>query len=303
VINYHFHDHRSADGSEPLSRHCEAAVTAGVRAICVTNHAETLAPDGSWVAELDEMRKRFLEVRESVLEARERFPDLLIRLGIELEYRPGWTDTFDRLTDEIPFDFVLGSVHIVDGFNISGGSGKDRFFEGQTQGEAYGRYFRELEAMVEWGGFDVVSHFDLIARYGHRRYGRYDPARYRNVIQPVLDRMAARGLGIEINTSGVFGPGVPYPEPDILVWARESGVPALTLGTDSHRPDTFADGLVEGIVLARSVGWEELTLYEERNPAATIPVVQAVGWAADRREPGRRSEADPAIQPTRSNRA
>ena len=282
MINYHFHDHRSADGSEPLSRHCEAAVKAGVSAICVTNHAETLAPDGSWVAELDEMRKRFLEVRESVLDARERFPDLLIRLGVELEYRAEWTDTFDRLTDEVPFDFVLGSVHMVDGLNISGGPHRDRFFEGRSQHAAYDRYFRELDAMVEWGGFDVVSHFDLIARYGHIHYGPYCPARYRDVIQPVLDSMASRGLGIEINTSGVFGPGVPYPERDILVWALEAGVPALTLGTDSHRPDTFADGLIEGVMLARSAGWGELMLYEERSPARTVPMERAVAWAEDR---------------------
>ena len=282
MINYHFHDHRSADGSEPLPRHCEAAVTCGVSAICVTNHAETLAPDGSWVAELDEMRERFLGVRESVLDAREHFPGLSIRLGIELEYRAEWTDTFDRLTEEIPFDFVLGSVHMVDGLNISGGPHRNRFFEGRSQHEAYDRYFRELDAMIEWGGFDVVSHFDLIARYGHTHYGSYDPARYRDVIQPVLEAMASRGLGIEINTSGVFGPGVPYPERDILVWAREAGVPALTLGTDSHRPDTFADGLVEGVMLGRSAGWGELTLYEERRAAKTVPMERAVAWAEGR---------------------
>jgi histidinol-phosphatase (PHP family) len=254
-------------------------MTAGVSAICVTNHAETLAPDGSWVAELDEMRRRFLEVRESVLEARDRFPDLVIRLGIELEYRSEWTDTFDRLTDEIPFDFVLGSVHFLDGFNISGGSHRDIFFDGRTQDEAYDRYFRELDAMVEWGGFDVVSHFDLIARYGHLQYGAYQPARYHEVIQVVLEKMASRGLGIEINTSGVFGPGAPYPERDILVWAREAGVPALTLGTDSHRPETFADGLVEGVMLARSAGWDQLTLYDGRSPVEAVPMDRVVAWA------------------------
>lgn len=282
MINYHFHDDRSSDGTAPLPEHCEAAVKAGVREICVTNHAEILAPDGSWVAQLDEMRNRFLQIHESVIEARERFPGLSIRLGIELEYRPEWTDTFDRLADEVPFDFVLGSVHIVDGLNISGGPHRDRFFEDRSQDQAYDGYFRELDAMVEWGGFDVVSHFDLIERYGHLHYGPYDPARYRDAIQPILEKMASRGLGIEINTSGVFGPGVPYPAADILVWAREAGVPALTLGTDSHRPDTFADGLVEGVMLARSAGWAELTLYEERNPAETVPLERVVAWAEGR---------------------
>ena len=289
MINYHFHDGRSSDGAGSLPEHCAAAVTAGVHEICVTNHAEVMGPDGSWQADLDEMRHRFLSIAESVHEARERFPGLSIRLGIELEYRPEWTDTFDRLTDEVPFDFVLGSVHIVDGLNISGGRHRDRFFEGRSQDQAYDRYFRELDAMVEWGGFDVVSHFDLIARYGHLHYGPYDPARYRTVIQPVLEKMASRGLGIEINTSGVLGPGVPYPASEILVWAREAGVPALTLGTDSHRPDMFASGLVEGVMLARSAGWAELTLYEERRPAETVPLERAVAWAEGR--PTSRSQA------------
>ena len=282
MINYHFHDDRSSDGVGSLTEHCEAAVDAGICEICVTNHAEVMGPDGSWRADFQEMRDRFLSVGQSVRQARRQYPGLGIRLGIELEYRPEWTDTFDRLTDEVPFDFVLGSVHIVDGFNISGGPAKDLFFEGRTQEEAYGRYFRELGAMVEWGGFDVVSHFDLIARYGYLHYGVYEPARYRDAIQPVLERMASRGLGIEINTSGVFGPGVPYPERDILVWAREAGVRALTLGTDSHRPDRFANGLVEGIRLARDGGWGSLTLYEGRIPADTVPLGRAVAWAEGR---------------------
>jgi len=121
LINCHFHDERSSDGVAPLTRHCEAAVAAGVREVCVTNHAEIMAPDGSWNAEFDEMKDRFEEVRESVLDARRDFPALGIRFGVELEFRPEWTHAFDRLTAEVPFDFVLGSVHLVDGFNISGG--------------------------------------------------------------------------------------------------------------------------------------------------------------------------------------
>jgi len=279
VINCHFHDDRSSDGREPLSAHCEAARAAGVRDICVTNHAEVLAPDGSWQADLAEMRDRFARVRESVLQAGRDFPELRVRFGIELEYRREWTETFDRLTAALPFDFVLGSVHMVDGFNVSGGPHRDSYFEGRTQAAAYERYFRELDEMVEWGGFDVVAHFDLVKRFGHRHYGVYDPAAFRSAIQPVLERMAERGLGIEINTSGVNGPGSPYPEAEILRWARECGVPALTIGTDSHAPRAFAQGLREGIALAAEAGWAEFTVYEGRRPEVTIPGSAAAAWA------------------------
>ena len=284
MINCHFHDHRSSDGRESLERHCEAAARSGIRHVCVTNHAEVMGEDGSWSADFEEMRERFHQVQVSVSESREMFPDLEERLGIELEFRPEWTDAFDRLTAEVPFDFVLGSVHIVDGFNISGGPDKDRFFEGRSQAAAYGRYFRELDEMLAWGGFDVVSHFDLVKRFGHGHYGDYEPEQFRPTIQPVLETMADRGIGIEINTSGVFGPGTPYPARRILEWAREAGVPALTIGTDSHEPEVFAHGLPDGIELAERAGWSELTVYEGRQPALQVPVAEAMAWARDRSE-------------------
>jgi histidinol-phosphatase (PHP family) len=291
LINCHFHDNRSSDGMGALALHCEMAVAAGIRHVCVTNHAELLGADGSWTADLDEMRGRFLAVRESVLECRDRFPALEVRCGVELEYRPEWTEAFDRLTEEVPFDFVLGSVHLVEGFNVSGGSDTGRFFEGRTQDAAYSSYFREVAEMVEWGGFDAVAHFDLVKRYGYRHYGGYEPERFRAVIQPILDRMADRNIGIEINTSGVFGPGTPYPERQILEWARETAVPALTLGSDSHEPDVFSQGLVEGIVLARAAGWSELTVFERRQPDIRIPIERAEDWIGSRSGAQIRQEA------------
>lgn len=286
MINCHFHDDRSSDGREPLGRHCEAAAAAGIRYLCVTNHAEVMGEDGTWRADLDEMRDRFLAVRASALECRTRFPDLEILFGIELEYRPEWTATFDRLTREIPFDFVLGSVHLVDGHNVSGGPGRDRYFEGRSRDEAYSRYFREVARMVEWGGFDAVAHFDLVKRFGHRHYGPYAPDRYRSDIQPVLEAMADRGIGLEINTSGVSGPGAPYPERAILEWAREAGVPALTLGTDSHEPAAFANGLVEGVEWAADAGWSDLTVFVQRRPRVRVPTREALAWAGARRSAG-----------------
>lgn len=272
MMNYHFHDELSSDAHAPLSEHCVAAA-GEVTHVCVTNHAEVMDETGGWRADPAEMIPRFLRGAGDVKSAREAHPDLEIRLGVELEYRPEWREGFEELVAAVPFDFVLGSVHIVDGMNISGGPGVDRFFEGRTQSEAYSAYFRELAEMVEWGGFDVVAHFDLVKRYGHRHYGPYDPADFRDLILPVLGAMAARGIGLEINTSGVDqAPGAPYPEPQILEWARDAGVRVLTIGSDSHRPDRFAAGLAEGRRLARRAGWESFTVFEGRSPAGRIEV-------------------------------
>lgn len=272
MINYHFHDEHSSDAAEALALHCEAA-SGTFTNICVTNHAEALNAEREWRADTEEMIERFRRSAESVRDAAARFPELDIRLGVELEYRPEWCPAYERLLDAVPFDFALGSVHIVDGLNISGGREVDAFFLTRSEREAYEAYFREVDEMVEWGAFDVVAHFDLIKRYGHRHYGSYSASGYRPIIEPILAKMARRGIGIEINTSGVRqAPGVPYPEPEILEWAREVGVDRLTIGSDSHMPDRFAQGLTEGVKLAVHTGWTEFALFEARRPVRRIPI-------------------------------
>lgn len=272
MINAHFHDEFSSDARGSLAENCDCAGD-DVVYVCVTNHAEALSPSGAWQADVDEMIARFRRSAESVRDAAARWPERRIRLGVELEYRPEWLGAFERLLDAVEFDLVLGSVHIVDGQNISGGPDVDAFFGARTRDEAYEAYFAEVAELVAWGGFDVVAHFDLIKRYGHRHYGAYDPARYRDRIEPILASMGRAGIGIEVNTSGVQqAPGVPYPEREILTWAREFGVERLTLGSDSHRPATFRQGLEVGRRLAAETGWEAFALYERRRPTETVAV-------------------------------
>ncbi len=243
------------------------AVNAGITDLCVTNHVEYLAPDGTWSVDVHEAVARFGRLEAEVREARARWPGLNLRLGAEFEYRPEWVDSLDRLAALVPFDFVIGSLHAVDGINISGGSETSRYFDGRDQSTAYERYFETLIEMLHWGAFDVVGHIDLIKRYGHVHYGPYDPGDYEVLLTEILRLMASSGIGLEINTSGIFqAPGVPYPELAILRRARQLGVPILTIGTDSHTPAHFARGLQRGFEMAREAGWTALCVFEGRKP-------------------------------------
>lgn len=286
LVNDHFHDDGSSDGVAPLAEHCRAAVERGVTSLCVTNHVEILGDDGGWRVDLREATDRFRREARGVEEARRAFPGLDLRLGAEFEFRPEWTDALERLADTVPLDFVLGSVHVVDGLNVSGGSEPERFFAGRACREAYLAYFETLDRMVRWGAFDVVAHFDLVKRFGHLRCGPYDPSDFEPTIRRTLRRMAAAGIGLEINTSGVSQPpGVPYPEPEILGWAREEGVPHLTLGSDSHAPDRVDQGLEAGLDLARRTGWTRLTRFGRRRPEQRpLPPARPGGDRSARRE-------------------
>lgn len=275
MMNYHFHDENSSDGARPLTEHCAEAQRAGFRAICTTNHVETLQADGSWAVEFDEAARRFERVLVDVEAARRDFPGLDIRFGAEFAFRPEWTVPLERLAATLPFDYVLGSLHDVDGIDVSGPHAA-AFFANRPMEEAYGRYFDALGDLVAWGEFDAVAHFDLVKRYGHKPYGQHDATLLEHRIRPVLEAMGLRGVGMEVNTSGVMQlPRSPYPDGKILAWARESEVPFLTVGSDSHAPVHFGQGILAGLRLAAGAGWQSLTTFEGRRPAGSIPISEA----------------------------
>ncbi len=266
-LNYHVHNRYSSDARGTTEEVVRRAAELGFEEICLTNHVEVLTPAGEWEVDFLEARERFGRLAREIAATRRRFPDLRILLGAELEYRPEWVESLERLTASIEFDFLLGSVHVVDGHNISGGAAVGEYFKGKDLSEAYGRYFAVLQEMVEWGGFDVVAHFDLIKRFGAKFYGPYAVEDFALQIEAILERMARRGIGLEVNTSGVVqAPGEPYPGLPILLMAQKAGITTLTIGTDSHLPERLDQGWDAGRRLLLQAGWTHLATFNRRMP-------------------------------------
>jgi len=88
-------------------------------------------------------------------------------------------------------------------------------------------------------------------------------------IEPILQKLVERGVGLEINTSGVRqAPREPYPGLAVLTRYRELGGRVLTVGSDSHRVEQLGVGLDTGIKLAKEAGFKELTRFDCRRRVA-----------------------------------
>jgi histidinol-phosphatase (PHP family) len=264
-INYHVHNQYSADGRGSTEDVCEAAIELGFEQVCFTNHAEALnAEQAQWGVERVAARPRFELVQHEIERLQPHYPELRILLGAELEYRPEWVETLDALVDSVDFDMIVGSVHVVDGHQISGGS-VGGYFKDRDVSEAYGRYFEVVDEMLDWGGFDVVGHLDLVKRFGVKYYGQFDAKPFESQVASLLEKMVGKGLGIEVNTSGVVqAPAEPYPGLHVLKLAKEAHVATLTIGTDSHVPSSFEQGFDVGLILLEQAGFTELTLFSHR---------------------------------------
>ncbi|MCL4532172.1 MAG: histidinol-phosphatase [Actinobacteria bacterium] len=272
LADYHLHSHVSHDGRGRIEEHVRRAAEIGLTEICFTEHLDFYpSADGLSCATIPstvELERYLEEVRY----ARGRGP-VRLRAGVELDYRPETDRWVRELLSRFSFDFVLGSVHNVGRWSVSGPKEMAlAFFDERGVEGGCQDYYEVVEQAVATGLFDSFAHLDLMKRFRPQNGTLILRGALRDRIFAILDRMAATGTGIEINGSGLIHDArEAYPSLELLKLARERGVATLTVGSDSHRPETVGRHLAEALDLARAAGFSRFHTFESRVPAA-VPI-------------------------------
>lgn len=254
LADCHVHSHHSIDGRRQVHDYCRAALAAGLTGITFTEHYD-LNPAAEGFDHLD-----FARYAQEVEAARREFAGRLeIGLGLELGephlYREA-IETFLSGKSGEEVDFLLGSVHWV---------GKEalhlEFGQHCSGQEAYQDYFTEVLLAVRAGNFHVLAHLDLLKRYLDHAYP-LEAERFREIITAILQETIARGIGLEVNTSGIRqGLGDTLPGLTILRWYRDLGGEIVTLGSDAHRPEDVGADLSTGLATLEAAGFNRFGHY------------------------------------------
>ena len=85
--------------------------------------------------------------------------------GLEVCYFEETEDSFREMIKEYDFDFLIGSVHFIDGFAYD--LNKESW-KGRDVDQLYKRYFEINEALVKSKIFTQVGHPDAIKKFGHK---------------------------------------------------------------------------------------------------------------------------------------
>jgi len=240
----------------------EAALARGLAAIAITDHVPFywLPPDrhdprlAMAAAELP----RYVE---EVLALKDRYRGRIeVLLGIEADYVAGHEEALDRLLADFPFDVVLGSVHLVDGWLVDAPTALPRFSRGQEEVDRiWARYAELLIAAAGSGLFDVLAHLDLPKKYGFRP-SRPFAGRQADVVAAV----AASGCAVELSSAGRRRPvGEDYPAPSLLRELAGRDVP-FVLSSDAHAPEEVGYAFADLVVAARSAGISSVAAFRER---------------------------------------
>ncbi|MCR5385343.1 MAG: PHP domain-containing protein [Saccharofermentans sp.] len=110
-------------------------------------------------------RKNYDDYLELVEKVRsEDFP-IRIKFGLEVCYFKEYEELIVNLTKDKSFDFLLGSIHFVDGFGFDH---KAELWDGINVDCIYCRYFEDSVLLARSGIFDGIGHPDSIGLFGHK---------------------------------------------------------------------------------------------------------------------------------------
>lgn len=254
-MRQNLHTHTTfCDGKNTAEEMILAALELGMDSLGFSGHSplegECWAMDA---ADVPHYRRQLQDLREKYAGRLELF------LGLE-------QDILSPLPQE-NWDYLIGSVHIleregkrlsVDESTQTFQRGVEQWFGGDPMAFAEA-YYRQVGAVAEKTGCQIVGHFDLVCKFneGNCLFDTEHP-RYRAAALEALERLREREVILEINT-GAMSRGyrtAPYPERWILQKAKEMGLP-ICLTSDAHSVRHLTYAFDQAAELARSCGYQE----------------------------------------------
>lgn len=306
TADYHTHTAFSDDSDAAPETMAARAVATGLKTLCITDHMDYLYPKRyapeTFVFDPDAYFAKLLPLRDAY---RGR---LEIRIGVELGLRnePGirtaCADYYKELAGKYPFDFLIGSTHILEEMDPY----YPEYWETHRAEEGMQAYFKAiLDNIDSYDMFQVYGHLDYLVRYlpqgahgqmsgqgdnagmgnathetgdaashdpvssgsGTMSGRNYRAADYIDLLEPILKKLIHSGRGIELNTAG-YKYGLPFAHPhmEVLKLYKQLGGEILTIGSDAHAPEHIAYDFARAGALLTELGFRYYTLYRGRQP-------------------------------------
>ena len=260
--DYHVHTTFS-DGAGSVAECIEQAIAVGLPEIGIADHVSAVQPSPWPMPTISFTRlERYIE---EVQAAASCYDEITVLLGIEADYAPQHEVQLRELLDAWPFDYVIGGVHTVDGFDFDDPALRQdpRWSDADA---LFAAYYAAVRQAAEFGSFDVIAHLDYIGLWGHAP----GPA-VGDLIGSSLDAIAASGAALELNTDRFSDPaGVMYPSDELLRAVGARGTP-LVISSDAHAAEHVGQLWNEAIERAVRAGFQGTLRLSDRT---VVPLPQ-----------------------------
>ena len=217
-------------------------------------------------------REQLNEYIQLILVEKERNKRIDIRLGAEIDFRPGFEKLIPAQIKDINFDYIIGGVHTIAGWNTKAGWDFDYSKEVWEKGlekinakKAYKEYYNQLRQLISSKLFDAVAHLDIIKKFNtDSKYFDENEEDYRKEVMECLDLIEKNGIILEINTSGLFRPcRALFPSEWVLKEALNRKI-EITIGSDCHKAGDIVRGFDYAEKVLKKIGYKRLVAFKKR---------------------------------------
>jgi histidinol-phosphatase (PHP family) len=262
IVDYHVHlrdeQGRIAHTVEAVERFVEVARARGVDEIGFSEHVYYFRQTREvWTLPYQTERCVYdLDAYcQAVLEGKRR--GLPVKLALEVDYVGDRQGRLGELLAPYPWDYLLGSVHWLDGLAVDQAPGA---WAQWSPEEVWRRYVECVGDLAASGAVDVLAHLDLAKIFGRRPA----PPLLAELHRRLAETAAAAGVAVEVSTAGLRKPvGEIYPDPALLRACAERGV-AITTASDAHEPATVGTDLDRALSVAREAGYARVAVFQGR---------------------------------------
>jgi histidinol-phosphatase (PHP family) len=237
-----------------MEEYVERAIDLGFEEIGFADHMPVM-PEPQFCMEFSDLPLYLERVRD----LRERYHERInIRLGCEMDIVPGREEEIGEIIEGSGFDYVIGSVHYLDGWPFDQEKYRDVFAKGDLNA-IYNLFFETVIRAANTGLYDIAGHVDNIKRMGYRLSG--DMTHYYERAAAALRGM---NVAVEVNTSGIdTAAAEAYPSVEFLRILNRHGVP-VTVGSDSHSPEQVGRHFGRAEDLLRGAGYDRVAYFRNR---------------------------------------
>lgn len=264
MIDLHTHHDRCGHAVGGLRDYVTMALDLGVDVLGLSDHTPLLAEAADHPIPRAAMSKsEFPAYLAEAIALRQEFRGRIdILVSAEADYSTGRMDAYRRALSAAPLDYVIGSIHVLDGQDIFDPT---RWLTPRTDAELHrlkSRFFGLVAESARSGLFDVIGHVDALKGSFPELSAVPAPAAVDSMLTAIVDS----GCVMEINTSGGTKPcGGWYPDHDLIERAHFFGVP-ITFASDAHRPDRIGDQFAEVTEVLREIGYTHYISFRDRRP-------------------------------------
>ena len=250
-VDYHLHSRFSVDSEMEPAALCQRAVELGYGEVGFAEHVDfDPADEGFGYYDDDAYGRTIEELRARVT------GELTVLKGLELDFQERYQAETARFLERCDFDYVVGSVHYLDGYFMD-----RRGLSARPLEVTYRIYERETRALVASGMVDILGHLDYARRRAVGLLPSEEVERFAPLMAELAGEAARAGLLLEVN---VQRDKLALPTPEVLGAYLQAGGRGVAVGTDSHRLEEFEGGWERSVDYLREAGLTRLALLRGR---------------------------------------